>query len=52
MNTRTAADPYPTSTPDATGDCGDHDDTRQVAPEPDDRDVDEPGCEDGYGYGV
>jgi hypothetical protein len=52
MTSRTTVDTYPTSTPDATGDCGDQEDTRQLSPESDDCEMEEPGCEAGYGYGV
>lgn len=48
MNTTTSSETRPTSTPDATGDCGEQDDTRHLGPDTDDHGTEE----SGYGYGV
>ncbi len=48
MNVTITSEGYPVTTPDATGDSGDPDDTRQLSPDVDDRDPEE----SGYGYGV
>lgn len=48
MTTNTTTIDDTTRYPETVGDCDDQGDTRQLAPEADDRDVEEAG----YGYGV
>ena len=48
MNIHTTATDETTRYPETVGDCDDQGDTRQLAPDADDRDVEEAG----YGYGV
>lgn len=48
MNTHTTTPDDSTQYPETVGDSDDQPDTRQLAPEADDRDVEEAG----YGYGV